>query len=240
MVKVKVANPGPLGLWVVNPSGSTKKMATKRRSRKRSTARRPNVTAAPRRRKRTTRRSNPTVFASSRRRTTPRRRSVSRRRNPSTGGLLSQAAGLAAGITVVGLAQGVIPPIGGVSPIMVAARQAATGYLIGEGMQRFGVMRAYSSEFKLAGFALGAGTLINAYVLPIVTGFLRPAPQQQQQQANQGGMADLVTLPAGNYDPYYGSTPKIGGAPVRVNKSAALKDLLAMPAMPGAYQRFGR
>lgn len=238
MVKVKVANPGPLGLWVVNPSGSKKKMATKRRSRKRSTARRPNVTAAPRRRKRTTRRSNPTVFASSRRRTTPRRRSVSRRRNPSTGGLLSQAAGLAAGITVVGLAQGFIPPIGGVSPIMVAARQAATGYLIGEGMQRFGVLRAYAGEVKLAGFALGAGTLINAYVMPLFTGLLRPAPQSQP--ANQGGMADLVTLPAGNYDPYYGSTPKIGGAPVRVNKAAALKDLLTMPAMPGAYQRFGR
>lgn len=200
MVKVKVANPGPLGLWVVNPSGSTKKMATKRRSRKRSTARRPNVTAAPRRRKRTTRRSNPTVFASSRRRTTPRRRSVSRRRNPSTGGLLSQAAGLAAGITVVGLAQGFIPPIGGVSPIMVAARQAATGYLIGEGMQRFGVMRAYSGEVKLAGFALGAGTLINAYVLPLFSGFFRrPAPVAVD--ANGNGVQGIAPIYRG-FQPY--------------------------------------
>lgn len=201
MVKVKVANPGPLGLWVVNPSGSTKKMATKRRSRKRSTARRPNVTAAPRRRKRTTRRSNPTVFASSRRRTTPRRRSVSRRRNPSTGGLLSQAAGLAAGITVVGLAQGFIPPIGGVSPIMVAARQAATGYLIGEGMQRFGVLRAYAGEIKLAGFALGAGTLINAYVLPIVTGFLRPAPKAESNGVQGIGVYRPGMQPYGAYAP---------------------------------------
>lgn len=212
---------------------------TKRRSRKRSTARRSVSNAAPRRRRRTTRRSNPTVFSSSRRRATrSRRRSVSRRRNPSTGGLLSQAAGLAAGITVVGLAQGFIPPIGGVSPVMVAARQAATGYLIGEGMQRFGVMRGYASEVKLAGFALGVGTLINAYILPTVSGFIRPTPQPQPAQP---GMADLVTLPAGNYDPYYGSTPKIAGVPARPSKAATLKGLLTMPVMPGAAaQRYGR
>lgn len=236
MVKVKVANPAPLGLWVVNPSRSRKKMATKRRSRKRSTARRSNTTAATHRKRTTRRRSNPTVHASTRRHHVARRRHT-RRRNPAVGGLAGQAIGLAAGITVVGLAQSFIPPLGGVSPVAVAARQAATGWLIGEGMQRFGVMRAYAADVKIGGFALGIGTLINAWVLPLVTGFLRPAPAPQPAKP---GMADLVTLPAGNYDPYYGSTPKIGGAPVRTNKAAALKDLLAMPAMPGAYQRFGR
>lgn len=171
MQKVRVANPGPAGLLVINPKRGNR-MATKRRR---------SATAASKRRKPTARRkSNPTHYASTKRRsvaTRSRRRSVSRRRNPSTGGLLTQAAGLAAGITVVGLAQSFIPPIDGVSPIMTAARQAATGYLLGEGMQRFGVMRAYAPDVKLAGFALGVGTLINAYFLPTITGFFRPAPR---------------------------------------------------------------
>lgn len=173
MQKAKVAtNPGPAALLVINPRG--RKMATKRR--RSTTAKRRTSTA--RRRKTTT----PRVYASNptrRRRASAaprraRRRSVARRRNPATGGLIAQAAGLAAGITVVGLAQGFIPPLGGISPIAVAARQGATGWLIGEGMRRFGVMRNYSNDMKLAGLALGAGTLINAYVVPIFSGFLRP------------------------------------------------------------------
>ena len=180
MKKVRVANPGPAGLLVINPKRG-KSMATKRRS---------SATAASKRRKTTRRKkSNPTSYASTKRRsmaTRSRRRSVSRRRNPSTGGLFAQAAGLAAGITVVGLAQSFIPPLGGVSPIATAARQAATGYLLGEGMQRFGVMRAYAPDVKLAGFALGVGTLINAYILPTVTGFLRPAPKPENGNGVQG------------------------------------------------------
>lgn len=233
MQKVRVANPGPAGLLVINPKRGNR-MATKRR--------RSATAAATTRRKTTRRKSNPTTYASKRGRAMTRRRSsVSRRRNPSTGGLLSQATGLAAGITAVGLLGSFIPPIGGVSPIAVAGRQMATGYLIGEGMQRFNVMRAYASDVKLAGFALGVGTLINAFILPTVSGIFRPAPRMQAQPVQQAeGMGDLVTLPAGNYDPYYGSTPKIGNAPVRTNKAAQLKDLLTMPTMPGAYQRFGR
>lgn len=235
MQKARIArNPGPAALLVINPKRGTS-MATRKRRR--------SAPAASKRRKTTRRKTNPTIYTSrSRRRsvaTRSRRRSVSRRRNPSGGGLLMQAAGLAAGITAVGLAQTFVPPIGGVSPFAVAARQAAAGWLIGEGMQRFGVMRAYANDVKLAGAALGVGTLINAFILPTVSGFLRPAPQQQAPRGN-GGVGDLVTLPAGNYDPYYGSTPRISNAPVRVNKAAQLKDLLAMPAMPGAYQRFGR
>lgn len=185
MQKVKVANPGPAALMVINGKRG-KSMATRKRRRR--------ATAATKRRTTTRRKSNPTTYASKRRSIATRsrrRRSVSRRRNPSTGGLFAQAAGLAAGITVVGLAQGFIPPIGGVSPLMTAARQAATGYLLGEGMQRFGVMRAYASDVKLAGFALGVGTLINAYILPTVTGFLRPAPSQQ----NNNGMGGIALMP---------------------------------------------
>lgn len=209
MQKVKVANPGPAALMVINPKRG-KSMATKRR---RST------TAATKRRKTARRSSNPATYASTKRRSittrSRRRRSVSRRRNPSTGGLLSQAAGLAAGITVVGLAQSFIPPIGGVSPVMTAARQAATGYLLGEGMQRFGVMRAYASDVKLAGFALGVGTLINAYILPTVTGFLRPAPQASPVDGAANGVAGIAPI-------YRGLQPFRMYAPSGLNGIAAI------------------
>ncbi|MFN0108546.1 MAG: hypothetical protein ACKVZH_06795 [Blastocatellia bacterium] len=210
-------------------------MATRKRRTARPAARRKTTSTASRKRR------NPSTTFGSRRRavaTRSRRRSVARRRNPSTGGLFAQAAGLAAGITAVGLLGSFVPPIGGASPFAVAGRQAATGWLIGEGMQRFNIMRNYANDLKLAGLALGVGTLINAFILPTVSGIFRPASRQQASDSN--GVGDLVTLPAGNYDPYYGSTPKIGGVPVRANKAAQLKDLLAMPAMPGAYQRFGR
>lgn len=236
MQKARVANPGPAGLLVINPKRGSKTMAKRRRK---TTTARPTA-----RRKTTTRRrkANPTVFSSSRRvtRVTRSRKRVSRKRNPSPSSLITQAASLALGITAVGFAQGFVPPIGGVSPIAVAGRQAGTGYLIGLGMEKFNVLRGYAKEIQLAGFALGAGTLINAYVLPLFGGFFRPAASAQPAQA--GGMADLVTLPAGNYDPYYGSTPKIANAPVRsASKAATLKGLLTMPVMPGAAgQRFGR
>jgi len=235
MKKARIINPGPAALMVVNPK-RRKPMATRKRRRTsaaHSTARR---TANFSTTKRRTKRRNPSTTHAS---TRSRRRSVSRRRNPSTGGLISQAFGLAAGITVVGLAQGFVPPIGGVSPIATAGRQAGTGYLLGWAMKKTSFGAKYASDVQLAGVALAAGTLINAYVVPIFSSFLRPAPKAQPQSS--AGVGDLVTLPAGNYDPYYGSTPRIANAPIRQsNQAETLKDLLAMPAMPGAYQRFGR
>ncbi len=237
MQKARVANPGPAGLLVINPKRG-KKMATKRRRRsttkRRTTAARRNPTATITRRKR---RSNPTMFASTRRRTS-RRRSVSRRRNPSTS-LLSKGLVLAGGGAAVQFVQGFIPPIGGNSPLADAGRTAAVGYLLGMAMRKTGFGARYADDVQLAGFTVAGAKVIAAFVLPTISGFFRPAPQQQP--ASGSGMQDLVTLPAGNYDPYYGSTPKIAGAVARTNKAAALKDLIAMPVMPGAaYQRFGR
>lgn len=171
MQKARIAkNPGPAALLVINPRG--KKMATKRR-------RKPTARPAESRKTTTTRkpRRNPTVNASRKSQAATRRGRVASRRNPSTGGLVSQAAGLAAGITAVGLLQSFVPPIGGISPFAIAGRQAAIGWLAGEGMQRFGVLRAYANDVKLAGFALGVGTLISAFLLPSLSGFLRPAPR---------------------------------------------------------------
>lgn len=198
MKKVRVANPGPAGLLVINPKRG-KSMATKKRRR--------STTAASKRRTTTRRKSNPTSYASTKRRrsvtTRSRRRSVSRRRNPSTGSLVSNAIGLAAGITAVGLAQTFVPPIGGVSPFATAGRQAATGYLLGLGMEKLNVMRAYASDVKLAGFALGVGTLINAFIVPTISGFLRPAPRPENGAGNgvQGiGMYQPAMQPFRRYN----------------------------------------
>lgn len=227
MQKVKVANPGPAALMVINPKRG-KSMATKRRR---------SATAATTRRKTTRRKANSTSYSSSRRRSTTSRRTsrrrVARRRNPSTGGIFAQAAGLAAGITAVGLVQGFIPPIGGVSPFAIAARQAATGWLVGEGMQRFGVLRNYANDVKLAGFALGVGTLINAFILPTVSGFLRPAPKAQAATGNgasANGMGDIVTLPRGEWDDYYGSTPMF-----RTNPGSGLGGVVTIPRRTTGY-----
>lgn len=228
MQKVRVANPGPAGLLVINPRG--RKMATRKRRTARPAARRKPTT--PRKR-----RTNPTVFSSSRKRVTRRRRSVARRRNPSTGGLLHDALGLGGGALATNVLVSMLPPIGGASAFAVAGRQAAVGWGLGELMRRFGIMPGYANLVKLSGATAAVVTIANNYLMPTISGFLRPAPRQS---SDSNGVGDLVTLPAGNYDPYYGSTPKIGGVPVRANKAAQLKDLLAMPAMPGAYQRYGR
>lgn len=188
-VKVKMANPGPAALMVINPKRS-KSMATRKRRkttiRRRSTARRrtSNPTATQSRSRR-----RATAYSSSRRRRpVQHRRHV--RRNPA-GGLLKNAVGLAAGITAVGLLQGFVPPIGGASVFAIAGRQAAIGWLAGEGMKRFGVFRGYADDVKLAGFALGVGTLINAYLMPTISGFLRPAPKQ-----TGSGMQGIAVVPA--------------------------------------------
>jgi len=222
MQTVRVANPGPAALLVINPRGRKKMATTRRRKAARPTARRKTTT--------TKRRTNPTVFSSSRRRVTKRRRSIARRPNPSTGGLLTQAAGLAAGITAVGLLGSFIPPIGGASPFAVAGRQAATGWLVGEGMQRFGVMRAYANDVKLAGFALGVGTLINAFILPTVSGVLRPAPKAQPVASESNGMGDIVTMPRGSWDPYYGSTPAFS-----TNPGSGLNGVVTIPRRATGY-----
>jgi len=199
-----------------------------------ATKRRRSTTAAKRRTPTARRKTNPMTYASTTKsRRVARRRSITRRRNPATGSLLTQAAGLAAGITAVGLVQSFLPPIGGSSPVMVAARQAATGYLVGEGMQRFKILPAYATDMKLAGLALGVGTLINAWVLPTISGYLRPAPQAQPvpQGVNgtryvRNGMGGIALL------------PDIPPSVVRVPPPAAAKQgMRGIAAMPSQFRR---
>ena len=208
MQKVRVANPGPAGLLVINPKRG-KSMATKRRRR--------SATAATTKRRRTTRRkSNPTTYASTKRRsiTRSRRRSVSRRRNPSTG-MFAEAGTEALILVGLGLLSPLLPPIGGISPLATAGRQAGLGYLLGEAMERFNFGRVYGRSVKKIGLLMGGVTLVNAYIAPMVAGFLRPAPKAQPATNGNSanGMGDIVTLPRGEWDSYYGSTPMFNTNP---------------------------
>ncbi len=228
MHKARIANPGPAALMVINSGRKT--MATKKRrstKRRTTTARRPNTTAATHHKKRRSTR-RPTVHASHHRKVT-RRVNPSRRkryvRNP-LGGLLSKAVGLAGGIAAVGVLQQFVPPIGGASVFAVAGRQAAIGWGAGELMKRFGIFRNYADEVKLAGVALGVGTLINAFLLPTISGFLRPAAPAPKK----AGMNDIVTLPRGSYDSYYGSTPQFN-----TNPGSGMNDIVTLPRRQYGY-----
>jgi hypothetical protein len=93
---------------------------------------------------------------------------------------------LAGGITLVGLAQMFVPPIGGVSPIASFARKAGSGYLLGLAMEKFNIGRKFATTVQLSGVALGLGDLISAYLMPTISGFLRPAPKQSDNAGVQG------------------------------------------------------
>lgn len=230
MAMAKVANPGPAALWVLNPNKRGKKMATKRRrsTKRRTTRRRPTTVAAAnpvRRRRRSTTRRRATVHASTghhRRRNPSTRRRRRYARNPASG-VIGKAVGIAGGMAALGLLSSFVPPIGGSSVFVVAARQAALGWGVGYGMKRFGILPAYADDVKLAGIALAAGTLINAYVMPTLSGFLRPAQTKQVAMGNKG-MQDIVTLPRGSYDPYYGGTPMFA-----TNSARGMNDIITIP-----------
>ena len=200
-------------------------MATKRRTTRRKTsARRTTTTVASTTRRNPTRR----VSASSRKRYTRRRRSA--RRNPAATGLLKNAVGVAGAMAALGLLSAFVPPLGGNSIYAVAGRQMALGYLAGECMARFRVLPAYANDMKLAGFVLGAGTLINALVLPTVSGFLRPAPKADNKK-DSNGMGDIVTLPRGSWDDYYGSTPNFRTNPA--SGRTGMNGVITMPRVSG-------
>lgn len=221
MVKVKMANPGPSALMVINPKKGSKTMATTRRkTRRRTTARRKTSTVASSKR-------NPTRRIASGRKYA-RRKSL--RRNPAATGLLKNAVGVAGAMAALGLLSAFVPPVGGNSIYAVAGRQMALGYLAGEGMARFRVLPAYANDMKLAGFVLGAGTIINALVLPTVSGFLRPAPKADNKK-DSNGMGDIVTLPRGSWDDYYGSTPNFRTNPA--SGRTGMNGVITMPRVSG-------
>lgn len=186
MVKVKVANPGPAALMVLNPRGKSMK---KRRTTTRRKTRRSNVShrASTSRASLVRRSSNPS-----------RRKSHARRRNPAATGLLQKGLALAASAAGVQFALGFVPPIGGVSPIADAARTAGLGYVLGMVMKRTGVLKNYGDDVALAGFTLAGGKLISSFILPFANRMFSAArptqPAQQSTAAPANGVAGIAQL----------------------------------------------
>lgn len=164
-----------------------------------------------------------------------KRRSYGRRRNPS-GKLLPLVIG--AGISQIGAS---LIPFGG-GPFIEAAKVAGVGWLLERFLGR--TVPSVFGEAKEGGMIAGGVLLFNAYLAPTLSGAVRSVmPGSGGVKGIGRGVGDLVTLPAGNYDPYYGTTPRVsaapGAQPVQGSKKAeTLKGLLTMPAMPGAaYMR---
>lgn len=180
MVKVKVANPGPAALMVVNPKKRSSQMRKRRTTAKRRTTRRITANPPKARRVSTRRRS---VFARS-----PRRRA----RNPVKSGMFAKGLALAAGAALIQFTLGFVPPIGGVSPLADAARTAAVGWGLGTVMGRTGFGKQYADDVTLAGFTLAGGKLISSFILPFANRLFRPTSPSSQVAADQGAVSNGV------------------------------------------------
>ena len=155
---VKLINPGPASLLVVNPTGG------KMRKRKSTTTSR---TAKRARR-------NPYSSTMGKRRSTGRRRTM-RRRNPSGGfGLLTQGLTLAGGGALTQFVTAMIPAIGGPGPMADAARTAGVAYLLGMLANRLGPLSRFSKEITLGGMAVAGGKVINSFILPTAQSVFMP------------------------------------------------------------------
>ena len=180
MVKVKVANPGPAALMVVNPKKRSSQMRKRRTTAKRRTTRRITANHSKARRVSTRRRS---VFARSSRR---------RARNPVRSGMFAKGLALAAGAALIQFTLGFVPPVGGVSPLADAARTAAVGWGLGTVMSRTGFGKQYADDVTLAGFTLAGGKLISSFILPFANRLFRPTSPSSQVAADQGAVSNGV------------------------------------------------
>ncbi len=193
MVKVRVANPGPAALMVLNPRKRRSSMAGRRRKTTRRRARRSPFSLNPRRRR--TRRATVRHSRSIARFSNPRRRGLRRRRrNPRSSSILAQGFAVAAGSALIQFTLGFIPPIGGVSPLADAGRTFAVGWLYNLGFSRIGPLRPYANDVLLAGAALAGGKIISSFILPFASR-LFPTQAGQQSQAGMSGIAMMTGIP---------------------------------------------
>lgn len=188
MVKVKVANPGPAALLVVNPKKRSSQMR-KRRTTRRTTRR---TASNPK----TRRASVSSLRSGAHRRRNPTRsirsRGRARARNPRTTGMFAKGLALAAGAALIQFTLGFVPPIGGVSPLADAARTAAVGWGLGTVMSRTGLGKQYADDVTLAGFTLAGGKLISSFILPFANRLFRPTSPSSQVAADQGSVSNGV------------------------------------------------
>lgn len=235
LVKRRVANPAPAVLALVNHGG--RKMAAKKR---------PN-TASKRRPKSAAVRKSPSRAPY---RSNPKKTRRPRRRNPIGTGTIIEGAKLAGSGIIIGFVQPMvrsfIGPWLGTSIWGSAGVTLATGYTLSYASKLTRFTAAFQRPLELATWTIVATQLASSFVLPL----LRPmgAGANPTMSGRSRRMGDLVTLPAGNFDPYYGTTPKIAGSTVATtpapnggSQAATLKGLITMqPRRNGASYYQGR
>jgi hypothetical protein len=160
---------------------------------------------------------------------------------------------LAASGVVIGLAtpfvSGFARQYVGASPIANAGITFGTAWLLSMGAKFVPFTRKYENDILLAGATIAAAQLIATYITPRL-GLGGSANPMMGSPRRFRRMGDLVTLPAGNYDPYYGTTPKIAGSTApptpaqgQPSQAATIKGLITMPrrAWGANYQaNYGR
>lgn len=217
-VKTRLANPS--GLLIVNPSKGRTMRKTRSRTRK------PHTTAK--------RRSNKSRAIVRSHRGVAHYRARSRRRRPNPGlggGVISEALTLAGAGALTQFIVSLIPPIGGSSAQADAGRTAGVAYLLGLLAQKIGFGR-YARLITLGGMAVAGGKMINSFLLPAATSVFQPKPKATTNgnTAAANGVGDIVTLPRGTWDDYYGSTPGF-----RTPSASGMGDIVTVPRRVSGY-----
>jgi hypothetical protein len=139
-----------------------------------------------------------------------KRTTARRRRNPSALGglgLLKDGAVVAVGSMATTFARGLIPFSAG-GAIGDAFITGLVGVGLGELAARF-ISQPVGKLVTLGGVAAAANTALTNYNLTPQAIF-GPRPAPAPVKAVPAGMRDIVALRAGAYDPYYGTTPRVG------------------------------
>lgn len=157
---VKLINPGPASLLIVNPTGGKTMRKRKTTTTRRKARRNPYSSTMPRHR---------------RHNVTARR---SRRRNPAGFGLLTKGLTLAGGGALTQFVTTMVPSIGGPGALADAARTAGVAYLLGMLANKIGPLSRFSQDITLGGMAVAGGKVINSFILPTAQSVFLPRPAE--------------------------------------------------------------
>jgi len=188
---VKLINPGPASLLIVNPTGGKTMRKRKTTTTRRKARRNPYSSTMPRHR---------------RHNVTARR---SQRRNPAGFGLLTKGLTLAGGGALTQFVTTMVPAIGGPGALADAARTAGVAYLLGMLTSKIGPLSRFSQDITLGGMAVAGGKVINSFILPTAQSVFLPRPSEAAPANGVKGIG--IAYPGLNpYRAYSGGMQGIG------------------------------
>jgi hypothetical protein len=212
MPQVKVANPARF-LTAINGGGGRVRVGGGTKMRKRKTTRRHNKKANPSKRR-------VSIKVNGHKRQSTARR---RRHNPSTLaglGLVKDGLYAAGGGLLTKWVRGLVPiSFGGQLGDAAITFGVAIG--LGEIVGRY-VNREAGKMVALGGVTIAATQLLDTYGLTPQALLSRATPAAPPAMK---GTSDIVALPRGGYDQYWGSTPNLSAAP----KRAGVGNIVAVP-----------